>query len=147
MGNAGGVFQVGEAVSWDDRIEIGAIVGEVLTHIDTNESNDEILLTTRSGKTIKIFHQQDCCENVRIEGTDGNWHDIVGKVIIEASKSEFDECEPKPSEWAESWTRTELKFRSDAATVISRWIGESNGYYSEGVDIADVTNAFAKVKP
>jgi len=138
---------VGEAMSWDDRIEVGAIVGEVLTHVDTNEHGDEILLTTASGKTIKIFHSQDCCETVSIEGTDGAWHDLFGKVIVEATQSEWSDQEPKPNEYSESWTRTELKFRSDDTTVISRWIGESNGYYSEGVSIEDVTKDFSAVKP
>jgi len=119
-------------------IEVGSLVGEVLTHIDTDEGNTEIMLTTASGRIIRIYHHQDCCERVSIESTEGNWHSLIGKVIIEASEDIDPQGEPPPK-YPESWTRTALTFKVDDATVISRWIGESNGYYSESVEIEDVT--------
>lgn len=123
-------------MGYRDRIELSSLVGEVLTYIDTDEKNDEIMLTTASGRKIKIYHDQDCCETVWIEDTQGNWHELIGKVIVEASKDEKqDECDYG------SRTETTLKFRVDDATVISRWIGESNGYYSESVDIEDMTKS------
>ena len=121
-------------MGYRDRIEIEQLVGETLTYVDTDENNDEIMLTTASGKIIKIFHEQDCCESVHIEDTEGNWHELIGKVIVEATNESTSEGEP-PNEYSESWTRTTLTFKVDDATVISRWIGESNGYYSESVDI------------
>jgi hypothetical protein len=127
-------------MGYSDRIEVSSLVGEVLTYIDTDEKNDEIMLTTASGRKIRIYHSQDCCESVRIEDTQGNWHDLVGKVIVEASEDVQPSGDPPP-EYPDSWTRTALTFRVDGATVISRWIGESNGYYSESVDIEDVTKS------
>lgn len=118
------------------RIEIEKLVGEVLTHVDTDGA-DEIMLTTASGRRIKIYHSQDCCESVQIVGTDGEWSELIGKVIIEAAE---DVNNGDNSDG--TWTNTDLKFRVDGATVISRWHGESNGYYSESVDIEDVTEAF-----
>ncbi|WP_417737245.1 hypothetical protein [Rosistilla oblonga] len=107
----------------------------MLTHIDTDEKNNEIMLTTESGKVIKIFHDQDCCETVAIEDAEGEWHKLFGKVLVEASRDEKQsECDYG------SKTETTLKFRVDGATVISRWIGESNGYYSESVDIEEVVS-------
>lgn len=125
-------------MGYRDRIEASSLVGEVLVYIDIDEKYNEILLTTESGKKIKIFHEQDCCESVRIEDTRGNWHDLIGKVIIEASADVRPGGDPPPA-YPDSWTRTALTFRVDGATVISRWIGESNGYYSESVNIEDVT--------
>lgn len=127
-------------MGYQDRCEIDVLVSEVLTHIDTDEKNSETILTTESGKIVKIFHVQDCCETVSIEDTEGDWHKLVGKVIVEASKDEVPQGDPPP-EYPDSWTRTTLKFRVDGETVISRWIGESNGYYSESVDTEDVTAA------
>ena len=120
-------------------MQIKELIGEVLTHIDTDEENNEIMLTTKSGRIIKIFHYQNCCEYVSIEDTDGNWHDLIGKVIIEATHDEFEKGEPEPEYPDYSWTRTSLKFVVDDATVISKWIGSSNGYYSETVDIQEIT--------
>ena len=127
-------------MGYNDRIEIGSLVGETLTYIDTDDKNEEIMLTTASGRRIKIFHSQDCCETVRIEDTEGNWHDLIGKVIIEASADVQPEGDPPP-EYPDSWTRTALTFKVDGATVISRWIGESNGYYSEDVDLEDIKSS------
>lgn len=38
----------------------------------------------------------------------------------------------------ESATETKLTFVADGATVINRWIGESNGYYSETIQLDQV---------
>jgi hypothetical protein len=113
---------------------IDSLVGETLSFIDIDDDNNEILLTTESERQIKIFHQQDCCESVFIDSTDGDWSELLGKVLIEVTKdviSDETECE--------SSTHTKLIFRVDDATVVSRWVGYSNGYYSENVDIEELT--------
>ncbi len=124
-------------MSYEDRIEIKSIVGETLSLVDVDSSNHEIMLTTESGRVIRIYHSQDCCETVVIVGTDGAWKEIIGKVIVEAS---HDEESGGCDDVAESWTKTNLVFRVNDATVISRWLGTSNGYYSECVDIEEVTS-------
>ena len=125
-------------MSYRDRVSLETLVGETLTHIDSDDGN-QIMLTTESGRIIKIFHEQDCCEYVTIEDTEGNWHDLIGKVLVEAGEGGSDNEVP-PEGWADSWTRTELTFRVNDATVISKWIGESNGYYSESVDIEELSS-------
>jgi hypothetical protein len=95
------------------------------------------MLTTKSGKVFRIFHSQDCCENVRIVGTEGNWKDLVGKVIRDFSHVTDPGGDPPP-EYSESWTWTEFIFKVDDHTVISRWLGDSNGYYSEHVDFEKI---------
>lgn len=119
--------------------DIKKLVGETLKYVD--DCGDEILLTTESGKKYKIYHSQDCCESVSVLDTKGNWHDLIGKVIRVAEHDE--ESNPDKEEigvdYYDSATLTTLTFKTDENTVISRWIGESNGYYSESVDIADIT--------
>lgn len=124
-------------MAYEDRIEIKSLVGETLIHIDTDEYFDEIMLTTASGRVIRIYHDQNCCESVRIEDTQGNWHDLLGKVIVEATHDEDSQGNPPPK-FSDSWTRTTLTFRVNDATVISKWIGESSGCYSESVNLEEI---------
>ena len=130
-----------EGSSMNHTEPVKELIGETLTHIDADESGDTIRMETASGKVITLYHFQDCCESVRIEDTQGNWHDLIGKVIVGAEKRDGQFGEPYE---ADSWTRTEFTFKVDDATVISRWIGESNGYYSESVDIKVATKRVRK---
>ena len=117
------------------EISVQELEGEILTHID--DCDDGILLTTASGRKIRMYHQQDCCESVSIVGTDGEWHKLIGKPLLEVDVDNTETI--PPSEYADSYTQTNFTFRVDDATVICRWIGESNGYYSESVSLEEIT--------
>jgi len=119
-------------------IDIKELIGEVLTYIDIDPKNDVILLTTQSGRQIRICHYQDCCESVYIENTDGKWHELFGKPILDASHEECSSGNLPEECYEDSWTRTTLTFKTDKATVINRWIGTSNGYYSESVSLIEI---------
>ena len=112
-------------------MDIKTLVGETLAYIDVDPDNNEILLTTESGRKIMIYHEQDCCEHVCLEGNNGEWTELIGKVLIETSQDE---------ERMDGETKTALTFKVSDATVISRWVGTSNGYYSEHVDIKELSN-------
>ena len=118
------------------RVKFDVLVGEVLDAVDIDREKDQILLTTRSGRQFLIYHEQKCCETVEISGQDGSFDKLIGKPIVEARDNAVDTSE----EAADSQTTTTLVFRVDDQTVISRWIGDSNGYYSESVDIAELIN-------
>lgn len=115
----------------DVRIE--ELVGETLAYIDVDDSMEKIMLTTVSGRQFMIHHYQDCCEVVGMESTEGDWRALIGKAIEVASHEE----DGRESEYG-SGTETTLTFKVDGATVISRWVGESNGYYSESVTITEL---------
>jgi hypothetical protein len=115
-------------------MNIKNLIGETLEYIDIDEDNNQILLTTKSGKRIMIYHGQDCCENVRIVDTIGNWNNLIGKVIIDTDEEIINSSD---KDGYDSRTETNLTFKVDSDTVISKWIGESNGYYSENVDIQE----------
>ena len=119
------------------HVEFSALVGEVLDSVDIDREENQILLTTRSGRKFVVYHEQDCCETVAISGQDGSFDKLIGKPLIEARDFAVDTTEEGIDD---SQTTTTLVFRVDDQTVISRWIGDSNGYYSESVDIAELIN-------
>jgi hypothetical protein len=117
------------------HVEFSDLVGEVLDAVDIDREENHILLTTRSGRKFLVYHEQDCCETVAISGQDGSFDKLIGKPIVEARDFAVDTTEEGIDD---SQTTTTLVFRVDDQTVISRWIGDSNGYYSESVDIAEL---------
>ena len=117
------------------HVEFSALVGEVLDSVDIDREENQILLTTRSGRRFVVYHEQDCCETVAISGQDGSFDKLIGKPIVEARDIAVDTSEEAIDS---SQTTTILVFRVDDQTVISRWVGDSNGYYSESVDIAEL---------
>lgn len=116
-------------------MDIKELCGEILTNIDIDD--DYILLTTVSGRKIQIFHYQDCCESVSIESVEGNIVNLTGKVLIDVSER-IDDSDNPPKDCDESWTRTIHTFKTNDETVIVKWIGISNGYYSENVTIEEI---------
>ena len=111
--------------------------GMVVDYID--EWENEIIITTQSGRRFKFYHNQNCCEEVRIWDTKGNLKTLWGKKLISVTQDAYDNL-PKGVEYQpdESYTWTEITFKTTEDTVISRWIGESNGYYSQEVDFTEL---------
>lgn len=128
---------------------INELVGKTLTKID--KTHDEIIFHCKTGETYKMFHSQDCCESVSIEDINGDLEDLIDTPIIKAeevSNKEFiDAFKSKftiQGNWSmkdeegnsepDSFTFTFYKLATIKGYVDIRWYGESNGYYSEGVD-------------
>lgn len=129
----------GDPVSMPDLLAhlVGATVRSVT---GTIAGCEEVRVLTDRGE-LRLYHDQDCCERVAIADVTGDPADLVGGVIaaIEERSAENDENQ-KPSEWAESWTWTFYEIRTTRGDLTLRWLGESNGYYSESVS-ADWTPA------
>ncbi len=102
--------------------------------------NDEkLVFTTEDGREFIFDHLQNCCEHVRIEDIVGDLNDLVGVPIVKAeviTSGTWPIDKPKP-EYLDSFTWTYYKFATIKGYVSVRWYGESNGYYSESVDIRE----------
>lgn len=128
------------------RIEemIGVIFDNVVV------TDDVLRFETGNGDFYEFYHAQDCCESVMIEEMIGDVNDLVGVPIVIAEEISNHPYETQwenqfiPNKYGdmvhpehgdlESYTWTFYKFATIKGYVDVRWLGTSNGYYSEGVD-------------
>ena len=127
------------------------MLGEIL--IDIKNNGDELIFTTAKNKKYMMYHSQDCCESVTVEDIVGDLNDLIGEPLIEAEGVSFQDPKELPEKevmWMTlsgtdlsggngSNTWTFYKFRTVKGSVTIRWLGSSNGYYSESVDLVDIT--------
>lgn len=126
---------------WYDGKHLGfdALKGLTLTNIDgLKVGSDRVTFTAEDGRTFVMYHSQDCCESVDVNEIVGEPDWLVGTPIVEAYES-TNSAEPKPSEYADSFTWTFYHLATQRGFVMIRWLGESNGYYSESVDFVETT--------
>lgn len=115
-------------------VGIEQFLGRTFVSVEKSATDDEILFTDENGQVFKMMHMQDCCEAVWIESVVGDLTDLVGSPILQAEEAVSDDTTA-----SESGTWTFYKLATIKGYVDIRWCGQSNGYYSEGVDIIEVT--------
>lgn len=115
---------------------VSDLLGLVLKKI-TNDGY-EIDFETDNGELFRMLHHQDCCENVRVEEIIGDLDDLIGSPILIAEER-TSSANGDPNVW-ECGTWTFYEFATNKGSVTIRWLGTSNGYYSESVDFVQVTN-------
>jgi hypothetical protein len=108
---------------------VDVLKGKTLVSLK-NEGN-ELVFKTLDGETYRMYHEQDCCESVSLEDIAGDLEDLVGSEILLAEEVEGES--PADFEAYESYTWTFYKFATRKGYVDLRWLGQSNGYYSESV--------------
>jgi len=109
------------------------LIGKTFDKVEQQE--DELIFENKIERyTYK--HLQECCEQVSISDIVGDLTDLIGSPITFAEEAISDrpigfrpECDIAYGTW------TFYKFATIKGYVDVRWFGESNGYYSEGVDL------------
>jgi hypothetical protein len=117
------------------------LIGKVLTQINIGspcfrpyvwEYRETITFIEKDGSRWKMGHPQDCCEDVYIESIDGTLRHLLGEIITMAEV--FTHTEKENDSCDESQTWSFYKFGTRLGSVTIRWVGRSNGYYSEEVE-------------
>ena len=123
------------------EVKFEEIVGKTFTSVTIGESFDGCWATDGGGNDCVIFnlegsndyyrmyHYQNCCEEVHIKQIDGELSDICNSKIIKAEKVT---STTKTPDGEESYTFYKI-FTAIGDVTIS-WYGEHNGYYSVEID-------------
>lgn len=109
--------------------DIKDMLGRSFNSISVGPENEDIIFEDDDG-IFTMYHENDCCEHVRVEDIVGNLVDLVDSPILLAEEST---SEGEHDYGSSTWTF--YKLATIKGYVDIRWLGESNGYYSESVSI------------
>lgn len=109
--------------------------GRVITDIvGLNKGSENVEIHFVDGGILMLRHKQDCCESVALVDFYGG--DERGVVLSFEERTNDASDNPDVSE---SGTWTFYSIQTTTGEIWMRWLGESNGFYSESVNTA-VTN-------
>ncbi len=117
--------------------ELKDLVGKTFTEVKQVE--DEIHFIGE--ESFRLAHEQGCCESVNVEDIVGDLSDLENTPILVAddcNNNGFDESQPRDKEKGysdDSFTWTFFRISTIKGTVVIRFYGTSNGYYSETASI------------
>jgi len=128
-------------------IPFNVLINQIIwnIHIVYNTNYDQIIFETAKAFYV-MGHARLCCEEVFIKEIDGDFKDLLNTPILKAEESsssadldtdldEDDEVCDEGGAGVYSATWTFYKLATIKGYVDISWIGKSNGYYSESVDL------------
>jgi hypothetical protein len=121
-------------------IGVERLVGRTIVSI-SGDLAENVIFNLDDGKAITFYHDQDCCEFVRLHEVVGDPALFAGKVVASASEDVHDNETPEgmtPPSDADSYTWTIFDISTtDGQSLRLVWLGTSNGYYGEGVYVSE----------
>jgi len=111
--------------------------GKTVISIEGGLGDSAMKLYTLDSLVFELYHDQDCCESVSIEDICGDLSDLLFRPILSAEEVVSNDNPPTTGSYSpDSFTWTFYKLSTIKGSVTIRWYGESNGYYSESVDVS-----------
>jgi hypothetical protein len=120
------------------HMKFEVLLGKTLSGIVISQDKRIITFETVDGETYRLEHHQDCCEQVLVEDVTGDLADLIGLPLLQAEEVVSPEGDHEPKYDADSRTWTFYKLATTKGSVTLRWLGESNGYYSETVQFTKI---------
>ena len=122
------------------NIDFSVLKGKTLVSVeDCQIGSDRVTFRTTDGKSYSLFHSQDCCESVSINDIDGDFNDLIGEPLLVAEENSSLDGFVDTVKHYDSYTWSFYRLATQKGWVVIRWLGESNGYYSESVDFVENT--------
>lgn len=126
--------------NWNKKVELSELNGKVISKIEGLEKwSDEVRIFTECGNEYLFYNDQDHA-SIRLEDFEISANSLNSALIISAQMVSNKGIDKKPSEYSESWIWTFYKIETNKGGLWMRWLGESNGYYSEHVSFDRVNN-------
>ena len=121
--------------------KVSSLLGKTMSAISrgAKDGDDVIRILTMDGGMYMMCHSQDCCEQVGIESIVGDLTDLIGEPLTLAEEA-TNEADSRKGDDSQTWTF--YKFATRKGFVDIRWLGTSNGYYSERVDFVKIRGTF-----
>jgi hypothetical protein len=123
---------------WDVDDALKDIMGKTMTSV-VQVGKEEIRFHCNDGTEYVMYHAQDCCESVYIEDVCGNleWLENTPITVSEESSNREDTYYTysdgeRHRDGSHTWTFYRIGTMN--GTVVIRWYGSSNGYYSESAE-------------
>jgi len=111
------------------------LIGTTIVKIEgMTEGSDTVYFYLEGGRRFLMTHHQDCCEDVTIHDINGVVEDLLNSPITMALESSNEDTSADYG----SATWTFYKLATIKGFVDIRWLGISNGYYSEGVCFEEI---------
>lgn len=124
------------------EVKFEELKGKVFTNIEriNDYGRDVLIFTCDDGVKYQMHHSQDCCESVYIDDICGDLTDLLNSEILLAEEVIHKDENPEGfvKEYQDYFTWTFYKLATIKGYVDIRWYGESNGYYSESVDLCKI---------
>ncbi len=107
-------------------MKIEELVGQTVFFIKGGKDDEEVTFTLGTGVKVRMYHPQNCCENVWLEDIVGDMCDLLDSEILEAKS--IDSTEDKGNlEW------TFYRISTIKGTVVFRWCSNIDTYYGTEV--------------
>lgn len=104
---------------------ITSLLGKTLTEIQGKVHGEKLVFVVDDGSVYVMQHEQECCEDVRIEDICGHLQDLVGSPIVRAEAPSSVDYSLR--ETGEEYTWTFYILGTVKGTVTIRWCGMCGG--------------------
>ena len=120
----------------NNMCDIDDLVGKVIKGLAYSDEYFQILT---DDCVYAFYHEYSCCESVWLTQVDGISDKIIGsRIVIAEVVTKTGEDGVIDTDEYDSVTWSFYKIGTNKGMIDFRWQGESNGYYSETVDLVKI---------